>query len=181
MTADSSCKSKSLRDPIALLPIVCLFIASVAHAQSPRVGFDGYGPARIGMTRAALQHALDVRLIEQSPEADSDACLYVYAEGAGEGVGYMLIDGRLARIDVDTADVTTISGAHVGSTEAEVRALYPGQVKTTPHFYTGPEGHYLVLTAPDGQRGIRFETDGQRVVRWYAGTEEAIQLVEGCQ
>jgi hypothetical protein len=93
----------------------------------------------------------------------------------------MLIDGRLARIDVDTAAVATISGAHVGSTEAEVRALYPGQVITTPHFYTGPEGHYLVLTAPDGQRGIRFETDGQRVVRWYAGTAEAIQLVEGCQ
>ncbi|MGO4549536.1 hypothetical protein AB4059_00310 [Lysobacter sp. 2RAF19] len=163
-----------------LLPLLTLmaFVLS-ANAAEQRIGSSGYGPARIGMTRASLQEAMGARLVDQIPGAESDGCTYVLPEGTSQGVAYMIIDGRLARIDVDTQTVATISGAHVGTTESELRALYPG-IETSPHFYNGPDWHYMVLTSPDGRLAIRFETDGARVVRWYAGKREAIEYVDGC-
>ena len=161
------------------LPTLLALLVASAHTADQRVGFAGYGPARIGMTRAGLQDAIGAKLVDQHPDAESDGCTYVFPEGASRDLTYMLIDGRLARIDVDTASVSTISGAHVGTSESELRALYP-KIETTTHFYNGPEWHYMVLHSADGRLGIRFETDGKRVVRWYAGTREAIQYVEGC-
>lgn len=166
---------------LVVFTVTSFMTCASLHAAEPRVGFAGYGAARIGMTRSELQDALGKRLVDESPGDESNRCTYVYPEGVARDVGYMLLEGRLARVDVDIDTVSTISGARIGSTEAQVRALYPGRVQTTPHHYEGPVGHYLVVLSPDGRLGVRFETDGERVTRWYAGTQRAIQYVEGCQ
>jgi hypothetical protein len=67
-------------------------------------------------------------------------------------------------------------------TETQVRALYPGRIRTEPHKYTGPEGHYLLCEpreASDSSYRLIFETDGQRVLNYRAGLRPAVQYVEG--
>ena len=80
--------------------------------------------------------------------------------------------------------IATVSGIHVGATEAEVKAVYSGRggsYTVQPHPYTGPEGHYLVYDA-DGKGGkpLIFETDGKKVTSFRAGEENAVQAIEGC-
>ena len=167
----------------AVLLFTSTLIASAAAAPSsgPRVTFTSFGPARIGMSRQGLESALGTRLKSEAQDADSEGCEYVAAARGYEGIGFMLVDQHLARIDVSDRNVNTLSGAHVGSTQESVLALYSGRVVVSPHAYTAPDGSYLTLLSSDKKHGIRFETDHGKVTVYYAGTAEAIQYIEGCQ
>jgi hypothetical protein len=133
------------------------------------------------MSRHALESALGTKLKSEDLDADSEGCEYVTPTHGYDGVGFMLVDQHLARIDVSDQKIATLSGAHVGSTQASILALYPGRVEVTPHAYTAPQGSYLTMLSPDRKHGIRFETDNGKVTLYYAGTVEAIQYIEGCQ
>lgn len=132
------------------------------------------------MNRQALESALGSRLVSEDPDADSDTCEYMVPENGYDGIGFMLIENHLARIDVSNPSVFTVSGAHVGSTKESVLAIYGERVVVSPHAYTGPEGQYLTMLSPDKRHGIRFETDEGKVSVFYTGTAEAIQYIEGC-
>jgi hypothetical protein len=87
----------------------------------------------------------------------------------------------LERVDVDTTGVLTAEGAGVGDSERRVLELYRERVRVEPHKYTGPEGHYLIVSHPtDTLFLIIFETDGKRVERYRAGRRPAVEFVEGC-
>ena len=160
--------------------IVCIHVPA-AIAQEPRITFSAYGPVRIGMSPQALESALGVKLKRDAPDADSASCEYVAASRGHEGIGFMLLNQRLARIDASSPKVRTRSGAHVGSSQEAVLALYPGRIEVSPHAYTAPDGSYLTMLSPDKRHGMRFETDRGEVTVYYAGTAEAIQYIEGCQ
>lgn len=88
---------------------------------------------------------------------------------------------RVERVDVDSTGVHTREGAGVGDTEAQVLEQYKPIARVEPHKYTGPEGHYIVVTSPtDSNFRIVFETDGQRVLRFRAGRRPAVDFVERC-
>lgn len=156
-------------------------MAPQALAAGDRLTFDGLGPARIGMSRAELASALGDRLSNDDATDDARRCEMVHAESTDGSVSYLLTDGVLARIDIDTDQVLSLSGLGLGSAEAAVIATYAGRVTVTPHAYSGPEGKYLTLHSRDGRRGMRFETSGGQVSRFYAGTARAIEYIEGCQ
>lgn len=155
--------------------------ASAAGGVADRLSFHGLGQARIGMTRHELEAALGDRLSKDDATADASSCEMVHPLGGDDSLSYLLRDGRLARIDVDNDRTLTLSGIGLDATEAAVMATYRGRVTVTPHAYAGPEGKYLTLLSRDGSRGLRFETSGGKVTRFYAGTADAIQLIEGCQ
>ncbi len=93
----------------------------------------------------------------------------------------MVVKDTVVRVDVDTAGVLTGEGAGVGDPEERVVTLYAGRVTVQPHKYTGPEGHYLVVSIPpDTLLRIIFETDGRIVTRYRAGRRPAVDHVEGC-
>jgi hypothetical protein len=165
----------------ALAVAALLAQAAPAGAAGDRLSFDGLGPARIGMSRQALEAALGGPLSRDDATEDAASCEIVYPLRRGDSISYMLLDGRLARIDIDNDRTLSVSGIGLDALEAAVLAAYPGRVTVTPHAYTGPEGKYLTLLSRDGSRGMRFETSDARVTRFYAGTEHAIQLIEGCQ
>lgn len=168
-----------------MLRILTLIIATTSAAAvsagDPKISFRSYGPALIGMDRPTLERALGSKLKSEEPDTDSQACEYVFPEQGYDGIGFMLIDQRLARIDVSAAGVSTLSGAHVGSTQESILALYPGRIVLSPHAYAASDGSYLTLLSQDKLYGIRFETDRGIVTQYYAGTAEAIQYIEGCQ
>lgn len=161
---------------------LCFAIGSTAAFGEPRtMTLGAYGPAHVGMTRQALETALGAPLKSEPPGEDSAGCEYAQASRGYEHIGFMLVNQRLARIDVDAPIVATTSGIRIGATQAAVLAAYPGRVEISPHAYTAPEGSYLTIYAKDHRLGLRFEIDQGRVVRFYTGTSEAIQYIEGCQ
>jgi len=147
------------------------------HSVEHRVSFASYGPARIGMTRKALAAALGGSL--QEDDMQEEGCGYVSERGS-PGVAYMLLDGKLARIDVfGRSRVRAFAGGGIGTSKAELQKLY-GAIKVEPHFYDDT-GFYLTLLSKDGRYGIRFEIEDGHVSSYYAGLAEAIQYVEGCE
>ena len=92
----------------------------------------------------------------------------------------MMMEGRLARIDEREPGIKTASGIQVGDTEAQARKAYGTRLKVTSHKYV-EKGRYLTVMSNDGRRGIRFESADGKITSYYAGRDQAIQLVEGCQ
>ena len=168
---------------LAIVAFFLLAAATVADAgtnSEKNVTFTSYGAAHIGMPRAALASALGSKLESEYPDSDTDNCEYLVAESGYKGVSFMLIDQKLARIDVSDPTIKTASGAHIGSSEISVRQLYAGRIEVSPHAYSSPDGSYLTVLSRDKKHGVRFETLDGKVTDFYAGTAEAIQYIEGC-
>lgn len=151
---------------------------SAAAAKAWRVDPRGAGPVRAGMTLAELRAAVGGTLALPS---DTASCAVVGVPGAPPGVRVMLVDGFVARVQVESTTVATSAGSRVGDSEDDVRARYGARVAASPHKYT--DGRYLTVTpeaAADSAYRIVFETDGARVVRYRAGIRPMVEWVEGC-
>lgn len=111
----------------------------------------------------------------------SDTCRTVSSPDF-PGVYAIVEDGRVRRITVGRgSDVTLVGGIGVGSTEADVRAAFPG-FREAPHEYVEPPAKYLTApNAPSGDPALRFETgaDG-KVSVIHVGTMPVLGYVEGC-
>jgi hypothetical protein len=150
---------------------------AMAPANDSAVTEHGLGPLRAGMTFADAKQALGGALIAP---ADTAGCHYATWRGGPRGVRVMIDDGRVARVDVDSAGVATAAGARVGDSEERIQRLYAGRVKTTPHKYE-EGGHYLTVNAADDSSfAFVFETSKGRVTRYRAGRRPAVEYVEGC-
>jgi hypothetical protein len=168
-----------IRCRLVLLVFVAGTIGSSLASDVWVVREDGVGPVKIGMTLTRLNMVLHENF--SMPEnKDEQGCFYAdtvkYAP-----ISFMIVRGRLARIDVDGAGVSTAEGIRVGDSEQRARRVYGPRMRVEPHAYTGPEGHYLTIRSSNGRYGIRFETDGGTITRFYAGRFEAIQYIEGCE
>ncbi|HEX7239265.1 MAG TPA: hypothetical protein VF263_03285 [Longimicrobiaceae bacterium] len=137
---------------------------------------DGAGPVRVGMSVEELRGALGGAV---EPDSAGGECGYVRPRGGPAGVAFMVVGGRVARVDVDSAGIATAEGARIGDAEPRIQQLYPGRMEVQPHKYT--EGQYLVVTPADSTRRLVFETDeGGRVVRFRGGRLPEVEWVEGC-
>ena len=160
-------------------------------SEASRLRLDGIGPVKIGMTLEEASAAVgrNVMVKENSLLADEEStCGFAEVEGGPDGLSFMVLrdnpggEWRIYRTDVyDTMRIATGGGIRIGATEDEVKQVYGDQLKTEPHEYTGPEGHYLVLDV-DGVGGymLLFETDGTKVLRFRSGNDEAVRAPEGC-
>jgi hypothetical protein len=157
--------------------VIASTIATVAD-DSWVIRDKGIGPVKIGMSLPELNTVLREKF--SMPEnKDGQSCFYVDS-AKHAGIGFMILDGRLARIDVVRPGVRTAKGIQVGDSEARALEVYGPKLKIEPHFYTAPQGHYLTIRSSDSRYGIRFETDNGMIDMFYAGTSAAISLVEGC-
>jgi len=160
-----------------------LVAAAPLGAPDPwKVGLRSVGPLRYGMSLSEASRALGETFKIDAKEP-GESCTYVRPSAAPWGVSFMVIDTVVERVDVHEGKVTTLSGAHIGSTEAEIKALYPGHIDVQPHPYTGPEGHYLIYVPQDPSDStfrIIFETDGEKVTMYRAGRRPAVEYIEGC-
>lgn len=170
-----------------LIGTLILFPLSVVsvNAQSKltnqsKVFINGMGPVRVGMTVAEASRAAGTRLVALGDRGDG-SCFYVKPQSQRNDFGFMVINGRISRVDIIKGGVTTLKGAKIGDTEARIKSLYPGQIKVTPHKYTN--GHYLTFVPKDrSDRNYRvvFETDGDRVTQFRSGKLPEVEWVEGC-
>lgn len=140
----------------------------------------GIGDVPIGLTVAETARAAGINLVNESPKG---SCYYVKPSKNFQDIDFMVVDGRVARVDVDRdSKVTTLRGAKIGDSEGRIKSLYRGQIEVTRHEYvTG--GHYLTFIPKDKvDRNYRvvFETDGKRVTRMRSGKLPEVLYIEGC-
>jgi len=166
------------KQPIRGFLLLLFFAATAPAAGNWRVGPEGVGPLRIGMTLSQNREALHRELKEDDPHSGSEDCFYVQSK-KHLGTQFMILDGKLARTDVTEAGIFTPEGIQVGDSEAKVRKLYGSRVRVSAHQYFD-NGQYLTVLAPDRRYGTRFETDNGKVTSYYAGLASAIEYVEGC-
>lgn len=161
------------------IALAVVLTAAIASAQfgAARLRLDGFGPVRIGMTEAEARRAVGDLTIGTDREVD--ATCYFLSAPHDRSVSLMIERGTVARIDIDDPHHWTLSGVHIGSTEAEAHAAYRGRLQVTPHKYDRT-GHYLILKSADGKSALVLETDGKRVTAMRAGAEPAVEYVERC-
>lgn len=150
-----------------------------APANDRTATVDGLGKVKIGATAMEIASALGEPL--PPPKVAEVSCRYMRPTSLPAGVGIMLVNDSVARIDIDSAGIQTSEGAGVGEDETRVVEIYRDRVTVTPHKYTGPTGHYLTVSPiGDSSRRIIFETDGHRVTKYRVGRRPAVEWVEGC-
>lgn len=169
---------------------------SASKAEAPRAAVltaEGFGPLRIGMSRAEVVKALGE---DSDPEAvggpDPESCDEFRPARAPEGMLVMIEEGRLTRIAlIDGARVETDRGLRVGAEAAAVRAAYGDALRAGPHKYEDAPAEYLTVWAKDGPRdeehetaptarGIRYEVGSKGRVQAILAGGPSIQYVEGC-
>ena len=161
------------------LSVVGLATGGVASgAASWCLGLGAIGPVRTGMSAAQVLPLADWSgLARRQPAGE---CWYLRYEGGGSDFDLMVIDDRVARIELKGASkLHTLSGARIGSSEAELRRLYGARLDVQPHKYD-PHGHTITWRSSDGEYGLRFETSNGKVTAIQSGPWEHLNYVEGC-
>jgi hypothetical protein len=157
-------------------------IAVPLLTESSRLGTNGIGPVQVGMTIAQAEAKSGRRFVAEIP-ARGGVCGYAVAKGLS-GVNFMVINGVIERVDISNPKVMTLSGAKIGDSEGRIKTVYPNQIKTEAHPYTGRSGGtYLIFQPQDrADRNYRviFETNNGKVVRFRAGRLPAVDYIEGC-
>jgi hypothetical protein len=147
--------------------IIDLSITDAIATRLATLSEQGYGPAMIGMTNKELRRAIGPRL-DTFISGDDESCTYLQSDLDPVGLGYMILDGILARVslygdehDVATSLVRTPQGISIGSTKEDVDAAFAGQTLIEEeNEYLGPGGRYVTWWQDDAKtRGIRFEID----------------------
>ena len=144
------------------------------------VDFTGVGPVRADMTLEEARAALGAGTTLPAPAEPE--CDYTYRNGTRDGIAFMVVQGKIARVDISDSSVATAAGARIGDDEARIRALYGERVRVEPHKYT--DGKYLIVprgTGADTLYRLIFETDSAgRVTEYRAGRMPEVRWIEGC-
>ncbi len=140
----------------------------------------GLDEVLFGMTVNAASDAAGVCLVPET--AANGTCYYVRPVGGPDGIGFMVTNGTIERVDIIDGPITTRSGAGIGSTEQQILDLFPGKIETT----TSPfgDGNWLAFIpsdADDQQFRVIWETNDEGVVTQYrSGRRPQVEQVNGC-
>ena len=139
------------------------------------VTHNSFGNIKVGMTVAQASQALGTELV--APDGKSE-CYYVQPKQGFRGVGFMVISGKIARIDIASKEYATDKGAKIGDTEEKIKSLYKG-IRVFPNTYDETQNDMKVFSADENYL-IIFETDGKIVTGFRVGQAEEVGWTEGC-
>ncbi|PSF34554.1 hypothetical protein C7H19_18485 [Aphanothece hegewaldii CCALA 016] len=160
--------------------IVMTAMAQEKLTTQSKVTINAIGSIRVGMTPQQATQSSGVPIVLN--DRPDPQCAYYKPQGKPKDIWFMVNNGTISRIDIVNPQITTLSGAKIGDTEAQIKSLYPGQIQVTPHKYV-EKGHYLTFVpkdAVDKNYRLIFETDGKRVTRYRSGKLPEVEWVEGC-
>lgn len=171
-----------MRAQLAMLSGLVLALSDChPGAQDWQVGLKRVGRLQYGMNQSEAAKAFG---LPGDAAPTVGGCRNWSPAGTPGGLHFLIENGRVVRVDVDSGTVTTTEGAGIGTSEENVQRLYAGHIETRPHKYQSDQGwHYLVYRAAesaDSAYRIVFETDGRQVRSFRAGLEPAVEYVEGC-
>lgn len=152
---------------------------------------EGFGPLRIGMTRAEVETVLGA---DSNPDAaggpDPESCDIFHPARAPQGMMVMVEDGVLTSIWLrNGSTLKTDRGFGVGDTATAIKAAYGPLAYVSPHKYAAVPAEYITSWGVGGAAGY-VENPVARGIAYHIGTEgraehvaaggPSIQYVEGC-
>lgn len=140
------------------------------------------GPIRIGMTVEEASVAAGVTLRQDFGRQATSGCRYVTPAAALRGVSIMVVDDRIARIEIDPpSDVETRSGVRIGTSASDLRDVYPNNIRTANDAVLDGQAMAFVPN-DDADAGYRiyFEIEDGQVARYRVGVKPAIDYLRGC-
>lgn len=143
----------------------------------------GLDKVTFGMTVEDAQAAAGTKLVPVDANTRNPSCYLARPEAGAGDVTYLVSDGRIERVDVAGGNIATRSGARIGSTEAEVKGLYPDQIEVQAR-PDGQPGNALVFVPKDPNDAkfrIVFLTDGTAVTAMRAGRLPQVLAATGCR
>lgn len=161
------------------------------------VGLSTVGPVSIGMSIEQLAQASRVALIRQ-PDFEQATlekkCAYMspgtipgYVPPPNSGnkspIAFMIVEGKLARIDILGGEFKTRAGIKVGSSEQEVQNAFGNSSPLPPRAFIGPPYRYLTATPRQADKAnfrLVFESDGAKVVQFRMGQLPQVEWKNGC-
>lgn len=167
-----------------------------APAPAPAPAADvltaqGFGPLRIGMTRAEVEAALGA---DSNPGAvggpEPEACDTFHPARAPEGLTVMVEQGVLTSIWLQRGStLKTDRGFGVGDTATAIKAAYGPLAYVSPHKYAAAPAEYITAWSVGGASGY-VQNPAARGIAYHIGTDgtaehvaaggPSIQYVEGC-
>jgi hypothetical protein len=155
-----------------------LAAASVGAASTWCLGLGALGPIRTGMKAEEVLRLADWPGMETKKQPQD--CWYLNYDGNGANFRLMIIKNIVVRIEISGASrLHTFSGARIGTTEEQLRALYGARLDIQPHKYD-EHGHTITFKSGSGEYGLRFETSNGTVTAIQSGPWEHLHYVEGC-
>ena len=140
------------------------------------------GPVRIGMTVDEAASETGVELRRDFGKQSTSTCYYVTAGTALRGVSIMVLDDRIARIDVDSpSTIATRSGVRIGTPVDDLRQVYPNNIRQANDAVA--EGEALAFVPNDdfdADYRIYFEIEDGQIARYRLGTKPAVDYLGGC-
>jgi len=137
----------------------------------------GFCRVWIGMTLAEAKAAFPLQLESFSGDQEP-SCFMVFPEGRSKDLTFMLVDGKVARVDVFMPGIATDKGSQVGSSEEEILESYGYRAKVFPNKYDDSKHDIVVDTRFHYQ--MIFESDGSKILNYRAGVLPPVGYVEGC-
>ena len=167
-----------------------------APAPAPAPAADvltaqGFGPLRIGMTRAEVETALGA---DSNPGAvggaEPEACDTFHPARAPEGLTVMVEQGVLTSIWLQRGStLKTDRGFGLGDTATAIKAAYGPLAYVSPHKYAAAPAEYITTWSVGRSAGY-VQNPAARGIAYHIGTDgtaehvaaggPSIQYVEGC-
>ncbi len=189
--AFAACSPKAETPAAPAKPAETAAAPATADASTP-VTEEGWGPLRIGMTKAEVIAALGPNA---NPDGvggpDPESCEEFRPKNAPEGLWVMIEKGKLTRISLaEISQLKTDKGFGLGSSPADIKAAYGAAAKSSPHQYQDKPAEYITVwkggprteqyVEDDTARGIVYEIDGTGKTGAIHAGSPSIQYVEGC-
>ena len=157
-----------------------LDFSNPAFSSADKLTTAGLGSMFFGMTPDGASEALPT-LWTGGPEDGTPRCYLLAPANGPSGVVVTIYNSSIERVDITNPNITTRSGASVGSTEAQLHELFGARLVVTPYADgSGNSIQYVPVDETDVDYRVIFETDGATVTSMRAGRLPAVAPAEPC-
>jgi len=131
-----------------------------------------------GMSANAAQRAAGTRFTPITPVGE---CYLATPDDAPAGITFWVVGSTVERVDIDTNEITTRSGAGIGDSEGRIVDMFGERIQTSPL----PDGSgNLLAYVPKDQSDkifrVMFQSDGEKIVRLWSGRLPWAEELNGC-
>ena len=148
-----------------------------------RLSIYGLGSVEINMSVAQASRVAGTPIVPFKPNPNR-VCDYYKPANGPEGVTFMVSEGRIATVEIETNKIVTNKGTKIGDSESLIKSLYPaGEIQTTRLANSEKGKSWIVQPSRFAERNLRLvyvSTNGKTVARLIAGKVPEVNYIERC-
>ena len=155
-------------------------LSNPAFSSEDKLSTVGLGSLFFGMTPDEAAEA--VPTVWTGGAEDGTPRCYLLAPANGpSGIVFTVYNSSIERVDITNSSITTLSGASVGSTEAQLHELFGAQLVVSPYADgSGNSIQFVPVDEADAAYRVIWETDGTSVTSMRSGRLPAVGPGEPC-